>query len=54
MMGAKQSRFLILVRDWTHVSTHHFEIRVLAGVIDCHLEHAQVEVGDRAERSACD
>jgi hypothetical protein len=54
MKGAKQSRFLVLVRDGTYVSTHHLEICVLAGVIDGHLEHAQMEVGNWAERSARD
>ena len=54
MRSAKQTRFFVLVRDGTHVPAHNFEIRILAGVIDCHLEHAEVEVGDRAERPACD
>ena len=54
MIGAKQSRFLILVRDRTYVPAHHFEIRVLAGIIDGHLEHTQMKVGNRAEGSARD
>jgi hypothetical protein len=54
MVGAKQSWFLILVRHRTHVPSHHFEIRVLADVIDGHLEHAQMEVSDWTERSARD
>lgn len=47
--GAQQPEFLILIGDGTHVSTHHFKIRVPAGVIDCHLERAQLEVGNRVE-----
>ena len=54
MTRAQQSWFLVLVRYRTHVPTHHFEICVLAGVIDCHLEHAQMEVGDWTERATCD
>lgn len=54
MMSAEQSRFFILVRDGTHVSTHHFKICVLADIIDGHLEHTQVEVGNGTERSARD
>ena len=54
MRSAKQTRFFVLVGDGTHVPAHNFEICILAGVIDCHLEHAEVEVGDRAERPACD
>ncbi len=54
MRSAKQTRFFILVRNGTHVPAHNFEICILAGVVDCHLEHAEVEIGDRAERSACD
>jgi hypothetical protein len=54
MRRAKQTRFFILVRDGTHVPSHNFEIRILAGVVDCHLEHAEVEVSDWAERPACD
>jgi hypothetical protein len=54
MMGAKQSWFLILVRDRTHVPSHHFEIRILADVIDGHLEHAQMEVSNWTKRSARD
>lgn len=54
MIGAKQSRFLVLVRDRTDVSAHHFEICVLAGIIDGHLEHTQMEIGNWAEGSARD
>jgi hypothetical protein len=54
MRSTKQTRFFVLVRDGTHVPAHNFEICILAGVVDCHLEHAEVEVGDRAERPACD
>ena len=54
MRRAKQTRFFILVRDGTHVPSHDFEIRILAGVVDCHLEHAEVEVGNWAKRATCD
>jgi hypothetical protein len=54
MRGTKQTRFFVLVRDGAHVPAHNFKISILAGVVDCHLEHAEMEVGDRAERPACD
>ena len=54
MWRTEQTGFFILVRYGTHVPAHNFKIRVLAGVIDCHLEHAEVEVGDWAKRPACD
>ena len=54
MRRAKQTRFFILVRDGTHVPSHNFEIGILASVVDCHLKHAEVEVGDWAERPTCD
>lgn len=54
MLCTKQSRFLILVRDGTHVPTHDFEIRVLADIIDGHLEHPEMEVGHWAERATGD
>lgn len=54
MRSAKQTRFFILIRNGTHVPAHNFEICILAGIVDCHLEHAEVEVGDWTERSACD
>lgn len=54
MVGAKQSWFLILVRDRAHVPSHHFEIRILADVIDGHLEHAEMEVSNWTKRPARD
>ena len=54
MRCTKQTRFFVLVRDGTHVPAHDFEIRILACVVDSHLEHAEMEVGDRAERPARD
>ena len=54
MRSTKQTRFFVLVRDGTHVPAHNFEIRILAGIVYCHLKHAEVEIGDRAERPACD
>lgn len=54
MRSTKQTRFFVLVRDGTHVPAHNFEIGILACIVDCHLEHAEVKVGDRTEGPACD
>lgn len=52
MMGAKQARLFVHITDWTQISSHDFEIRVLPNVILGHLKHAQMQIGDWTERSA--
>lgn len=53
-MRSEQAGLVILVADGTEVSTDDFKVGVLANVVLCHLEHAEMEVGDRAEGATCD
>ena len=50
----EQTRFLVLIADWTEVSADNLKIGVLSNVVLGHLEHAEMEIRDRAERSTCD
>ena len=53
MMCAEQARLLVLVADWTKVAADNLKGTILSDVVFGHLKHAEVEVGDRAERSTC-
>ena len=52
VVSAKQPRFLVHVRDRTEIPTYDFKVGVMADVVAGHFEHSEVEVGDRAERTA--
>lgn len=53
MICIEQTGFLVLITDWTEVASNNLEIGVLSNVILGHLEHAEMEVCDRTEGSAC-
>jgi hypothetical protein len=49
-MGSRQKAWLTVhVRDGRKVSADDLELGVLPGIVDGHLEHAEVEVSHRAE-----
>lgn len=52
MACSHKTRLLVHVADWTQVTAHNFEVCVLSNVVLCHLEHAQVKVGNWAEGPA--
>ena len=54
MVCAEKPGLLVLVADRAEVAADNLEVGVLADVVLGHLEHAQVQVGDRAEGAACD
>lgn len=52
VMCVKQSRFLVLITNGTEITAYNFVICVLANVVLGHLEHPEMEISDRAERTA--
>ena len=51
--STKEPRFLVHVAHRAEISTKNFKIGVLSDIVFCHLEHAQMEVSDWTERTAC-
>ena len=49
VLCTEQARFLIHVANWTEITADNFKVGVLADVVLCHLEHAEMEIGDWAE-----
>lgn len=54
MMSTEQTGFLVLITDGTEIASHDLEIGILSDIIPRHLEHAEMEIGYRAEGSTCD
>ena len=54
MRSAQEALLLVLVAHGTQVSTDDLEIGILAHIIDRHLEHPEMEIGDWAKGAACD
>lgn len=54
MCRAQQARLLVIVTDRTEISTHNLKLSTLSNIVDGHLEHAQMEVGNGAEGAAGD
>lgn len=54
MFRAQQPGLLVHVADRTEVAAHDLEVCALADVVDGHLEHAKMEVGDWGEGAAGD
>ena len=52
MMRTKQARLFIHITDGTQISGYDLKVRVLPDVIFSHFKHAQVQIGDWAERPA--
>jgi len=53
MMGANKTWLLVLVTDWTEISTDNLKIGVLANEVIRHLEHAKMVIGNRIEGATC-
>lgn len=53
MMGANKTWFLVLVTDWTEISTHNLKIGVLTNEVIRHLEHAKMVICNRIKGAAC-
>ncbi len=53
-MCAEKTRLLVLIADRGEVAANDLPVGILADVVLRHLEHAEVEVGDGAERAAGD
>ena len=51
MVCAEKTRLLVLVAHGAQVAADDLEVGVLPGIVDGHLEHAEVKVRDWAERS---
>ena len=54
VLSAQQTRFLVHVADGAEVAGDDLKFCILAHVVPRHLEHAQMEVRDRAEGPAGD
>jgi hypothetical protein len=52
VVGAEQPRLLVHVRDRTEIPAYDLKIGVMADVVAGHFEHPEVEIGDRAKRTA--
>lgn len=54
VLCAEETWLLVLVANGAQIAPYDLKIRVLADVVLRHLEHAQMEVGEWAERAARD
>lgn len=54
MLSGEKARFLVLVTDRTEIAPNNLKVCVVTTVVSGHLEHAQMEVCNWAERAACD
>lgn len=52
MFGTQESGFLVHITDRTEVTSDDLVVGLLPSVIFGHLKHAEVQIGDWAERAA--
>lgn len=54
MVSAEKPRLLVHITNGAEITPYYFEVCVLTDVIDCHLEHPQMQISHWAEGTTCD
>ena len=53
VFGTQETRLLVHITDGTEVTSDNLVVGLLPSIIFRHLKHAEVQVGDWTERTAC-
>lgn len=44
MECSEETRFLVLIRDRTEITSYNFEVCIMADIVSGHFEHSKMEV----------